>query len=87
MTERKMTESERLIAHTETLDQANKIRSYMLRHRPIPCVFVYQVNWKDEKDGFDVKVANPFGGSIDDSFFQDLQNYLYEKNFKGAVFV
>jgi len=86
MSDSKMTDAERLIAHTETLDQANKIRNYLLKHRPIPGVFVYQVNWKDESDGFDVKVATAFGGTISDSFFQNLQNHLYEKRFEGAVF-
>lgn len=85
MTERKMTESERLIAHTETLDQANKIRNHLLHHKPIPGIYVYQTNWKTEEEGFDVKVSTPWSGHLSDQAFQSLLDHLEGHEFEGAV--
>ena len=85
MSDFKLTEAERLIAHTETLDQANKIRCHLLHHKPTPGVYVYQSDWEDESEGFDVKVATPWSGHLSDESFNSLINHLASEEFEGVI--
>lgn len=71
-------ESDKLIVHTKTLEEANKIRNHLLHYRPHPCVYVFFANRMNDQEGFDVKVSSPWGSYPSDKFFTALEKYLKE---------
>ena len=68
--------ADKIIAHLKTLEDANAIRNKLLTYKPHPCVYVYQTDYKEPSNGFDVQVANEWGNYPSDKLFKLLEDFI-----------